>query len=397
MSWVNIFLHWRNILVTELSSVKSIKGQVLDLLRDAGPLPRAELARRLQLSATTITRAVTELEADDVLSEGGALVPAGAGRPGTRLHIQADSCCVASVQIGVGIVHVGIFNALGKRHATTQFEYAADMAPDLVLSHVAQSLKDLLKEFSAGTGLLRGLGVAVPGPVDAAGRRLLVSIRLGWRDVPVADLLEELTGLRVTVEHNVRSMALAEARFGLGRGVGSIAFVYLRSGLGAGLVVRGQPFSGGVHGAIELGHLPVVPKGQVCVCGGTGCIETVLSSTALALQTQRLDIKPEPNALTAIWSASLKRKDAADALDAIVTPLATGLSALMTLLNPERLLLGGALADIPDALFDRIVEATLRGTFPLIRGSIRIERSNLGPDAGLAGAAAVALDHFLYA
>lgn len=381
----------------EFSSLKSTKGQILDLLRDVGPMPRAELARRLQLSATTITRAVTELEADEVLCEGGALAPEGAGRPGTQLHIQADACCVASVQIGIGIVHVGIFNALGERRATTEFHYATDTAPDALLWRVAENVQALRQAFGAGPARLRGLGVAVPGPVDAAGRRLLVSIRLGWRDIAVADRLEEWTGLSVTVEHNVRSMALAEARFGQGRGVVSIAFVYMRSGLGAGLVVQGQPFSGGVHGAIELGHLPVVPHGQTCVCGGTGCIETVLSNSALAMATQRLGIAPEPNALTAIWRASLQRQDAADALDAMVSPLASGLSALMTLLNPERLLLGGALADIPDPLFERIVQATLRGTFPLIRSSIKIERSQLGADAGLAGAAAVALERFLYA
>lgn len=376
---------------------KSIKGQVLALIRDEGPLPRAEVARRLALSPTTITRAVNELETEEVVAEGAVFSSSGAGRPAATLHIRADNCLVGAVQIGVGIVHLGVFNAQGERRAGSQFAYAPDAGAQAVLQRIAQGLHALCGDSGIARKRLRGVGVAVPGPVDAAGRRMLVSIRLDWGNVAMADMLEETIGLPVKIEHNVRSMALAEARFGQGRGLGSVAFVYLRSGLGAGLVVRGQPFSGGVHGAIELGHLPVIDGGAACVCGGRGCIETVLSEDALKSATARLRIEPQPNALSALWTAAQRREDAAQAVDAIVTPLATGLNAISTLLNPELVLLGGALAEIPDAMFERIVQTTWRGAFPLIRQSIRIERSRLGLDAGLPGAATVALDQFLYA
>lgn len=376
---------------------RSIRGHVLALIRDRGPMPRAELARQLALSATTITRTVNELEAGKLLVEGQLLPSAGAGRPATNLHILPEACRVAAVQIGIGIVQIGLFDALGGRIGASRFEHAADASADTVLRQSAAVLEQLCASHGLALGALGGIGVAVPGPVDATGRRMLVSIRLGWRDAPVADTLEALTGLPVRVEHNVRAMALAEARFGRGKGLGSVAFVYLRSGLGAGLVVEGQPFSGGVHGAIELGHLQVIAHGTRCICGGRGCIETVLSDTALRATTRRLRIAPEPNALTALWQAAQRRADAARSVEGIVAPLSTGLSALTTLVNPELVLLGGALADIPDALFERIVESTLEGTFPAIRTSIRIERSQLGADAGLAGGATVALDHFLYA
>lgn len=376
---------------------RSIKGQVLVLIRDEGPLPRAEAARRLALSPTTITRAVNELEAEEVLAEGAMFSSSGAGRPAATLHILADRCLVAAVQIGVGIVHLGIFNAQGERRACSQFGYSPDAGADSLLHRIAQGIDALCAASGIDKKQLRGVGVAVPGPVDAAGRRMLVSIRLKWSNLAIADALEAAIRLPVKVEHNVRSMALAEARFGQGRGLGSVAFVYLRSGLGAGLIVHGQPFSGGVHGAIELGHLPVIRSGAPCVCGGRGCIETVLSEDALKATTTALRIKPQPNALSALWVAAQHREDAAEAVDAIVTPLATGLNAITTLLNPSLVLLGGALAEIPDAMFERIVQTTWRGAFPLIRESIRIERSRLGLDAGLPGAAAVALDQFLYA
>jgi predicted NBD/HSP70 family sugar kinase len=374
----------------------TVRGQVLSLIRDEGPMSRAELARRLDLSPTTITRVVNELDGGKVLAEGQVQAQAGAGRPATTLHIRADSCSVAAVHIGVAMVQLGIFNALGERLATDQFAYTVEDGAPAMLRRVADGLLALAKVNGVAASL-SGIGVAVPGPVDAAGRRMMVSIRLGWRDVPVADTLEALTGIATTVEHNVRAMALAEARYGRGKGLPSVAFVYLRSGLGAGLVVQGQPFSGGVHGAVELGHLQVINDGVPCVCGGRGCIETVMSEAALRTYVKRLRIVPEPNALTAIWSAAQRRQDAAKVIDGIVAPLATGLSALATLLNPQLVLLGGALADIPDALFDQIVQAAWRRALPVVRSSSRIERSQLGADAGLAGGATVALDRFLYA
>lgn len=375
---------------------RSVRGQVLSLIRDEGPMSRAELARRLELSATTITRVVHELDASKVLAEGQALSTFGAGRPGNTLHVRADSCFVAAVQIGVGQVQCGIFNALGEMLATDRFSFDVDAGAAAMLQRVADALRTLSTGLGA-QGKLSGVGVAVPGPVDRAGRRLLVSPRMDWRDVPVADTLEALTGVAVTVEHNVRAMALAETRFGQGKGLSSVAFVYLRAGLGAGLVVRGQPFSGGVHGAIEIGHLQVIEGGAPCVCGGRGCIETVVSEGALRETARRLRITPQPNALTALWQAAQKRTEAAHAIDGIVAPLATGLSALATLLNPELVLLGGELAEIPDALFERIVETCWHRALPVLRTTSRIERSGLGSDAGLVGGATVALDQFLYA
>lgn len=380
-----------------MSEIRSTRGQVLALIRDQGPMPRAELARRLALSATTITRVVNDLEGDRLLAEGQAAAAQGAGRPATQLHIQAANCRVAAVHIGIGNVQLGIFDAVGERLAVDRFAYPVDLAPEQALQRVADALERLYRKAALDPKALLGIGVAVPATVDAAGRRLQTAINLKWKDIPVADILERLTGLAVTVEHNVRSMALAEVRFGQGQGSASLAFVYLRTGLGAGLLVQGQPFSGGVHGAIEIGHLRVIPDGAACVCGGRGCIETVLSEAALRATTQRLGIAPEPNPLSALWLAAAAQPAAAEALEAIVKPLATGLSALATLLNPELVLLGGALADIPDGLFERIVADARRDALPVIQNSIRIERSRLGPDVGLAGAAAVALDRLLYA
>jgi len=374
----------------------SVRGQVLTSLRDSGPLPRIALARELGVSPTTITRVVAQLVEEGVVAEGSSVSPAGFGRPATEVSIKADASIMVGVQIGVGFVQLGLVDLMGTVLHTTGFEYPVEEeAPD-VLDRVGAAVLEIVDAGVADKGVIDGIGIAVPGPVDRAGRRTLLTINLAWRDVAVADQLERLTGLPVTVDHNVRSMAVAEVRFGGGRNSASAAFVYLRTGLGAGLVVEGQPFAGGVHGAIEVGHLQLVDNGVDCVCGGRGCIETVVSESALRRALERVGSDDDRVPLSALWHAAHDSAAAKQELDGVMAPLALGVASIANLLNPEVIFLGGALTQAPSGLFDRLRDDIERGIFPLLRGSIRIERSSLGFNAGVLGAATVALDRFFY-
>jgi predicted NBD/HSP70 family sugar kinase len=378
-----------------LDDVRTVRGTVLSLLRDEGPLPRIEIARRAGVSATTITRAVNQLVDDEIVLEGGSISPSRLGRPATELTIRPESYFVVGVQIGVGFVQLGVLDVLGEQRATRSFSYDVALPATEVVERTAIEIGALIAASGIDRRLVLGVGVAVPGPVDPSGRRMLLPINLSWRDVAVADILESLLDLQVRVEHNVRSMALAEVRFGVGRGLGSVAFVYLRTGLGAGLVVEGQPFSGGVHGAIELGHLQVLDPGEECICGNHGCLETVVSDRALARRVAELGLPATDNPLTAIWNASTPEAEAV--AEQIVTSIAKGLASLVNLLNPELILLGGALAAIPAEMAARIDAATRVGVFPTVRDSIRIQPSTLGMDAGVLGGGTAALDSYFYA
>ena len=376
--------------------IRSVRGVILSLLRDLGPTPRIELARKTGVSPTTITRTMVQLLDDEIVVEGDSISMSKLGRPATALSLKQDAYFVVGVQIGVGFVQLGIIDLLGRQHAGRSFEYDLTEPPDDVLRRVASEIDALVSSNGTDRRLVVGIGVAVPGPVDAAGRRMLLPINLHWRDVAVADALESALGLPVTVEHNVRSMALAETRFGRGRGKGSLAFVYLRTGLGAGLVVQGEPFSGGVHGAIELGHLQVADNGVKCVCGNSGCLETVISEKALRHVAESLGLDGADSPLTRLWEARDVSLGASAALDGIVLSLAKGLSAIANLLNPEMILLGGALAAVPDGFLERVRQETRTAVFPVLRPSLQIDPSSLGMDAGVLGGATVALDTYFY-
>lgn len=377
----------------------SVRGHVLSLLRDRGPMPRISLAREGGLSPTSITRTINLFLEEGLVTEGATVSPKRLGRPATEVALRTDVYFVVGVQIGIGFVQLGLIDVVGTQVASTGFNYPRESSAEDVLQSTADAIRELI---AATPGVepasILGVGVAAPGPVDSAHRTIVLPVNLTWRNAPVADILGRATGYEVVVEHNVRSMALAEARFGGGRGSGSVAFVYLRTGLGAGLVVEGQPFTGGVHGAIEIGHLHTSPENRPCVCGGRGCLETVVSDAALRVTCERLGVAVTTDGpLASLYAAAGHDARAAEAIEVISSQLAIGLSSLGTLLNPKIVFLGGILGDMPAAFIETLREDTRRSLFPLLRESMTFERSSLGLNAGVTGAGTAALDVFFYA
>jgi len=373
------------------------RGQVLAALRDGEGLTRAELSALTDLSGTTITRVVTQLITEGLIVEGEAVSRHPTGRPGTSLAMVASSTHVVGIGIGVGTVTLAVADVLCRLGARAQLDYALDETAASVLGRISTATQHLLASVSVPEAHVRGVGVAVPGPVDVDQRRLLMPTNLPWSDVAVADALESRLGMPVVVEHNVRSMALAAFSWG-GTTGNVVAFVYLRTGLGAGLVVDGQPFQGGVRGAIELGHLHIADTGVRCACGGVGCLETVVSDAAL--RRFLASIGQDPGMMTPLaallTTAEAGHPGALAQAERIVQHLSVGLSALVNLLAPDVILLGGALGSVPDWFLARLQDSTDAVTFPLIRGAVRLQRSALGDDAAVKGAASVALDRLVY-
>ncbi|CAN5397524.1 hypothetical protein BH10ACT7_BH10ACT7_09700 [soil metagenome] len=201
-------------------------------------------------------------------------------------------------------------------------------------------------------------------------------------------------------------MAMGEVRYGLGRGLESLAFVYLRSGVGAGLVLGGSEYRGGTHGAVELGHVRVIPGGVVCKCGGRGCLETVATDSVIRGQLLAAVLGTDQSAVERVlgddwaqWfveSVLSGNESTMRIRDELVDNLASALLNVINLLNPQRIVLGGLLSDISDIVLDPLRKTIPPQVMPLIQDSISIERATFGSEAGLIGAATVALDRYVF-
>ncbi|MGH3947845.1 MAG: ROK family protein [Pseudonocardiaceae bacterium] len=253
------------------------------------------------------------------------------------------------------------------------------------------------------------IGLAVAGFVATDRRTVMYAPHLAWRGAPVADRIGGRSGLPVTLEHDANAAAIAEHRFGAGRGADVMTLVAIGTGIGGALVVDGQIFRGSHGVAPELGHLRLVPGGRACSCGKQGCWERYCSGTALAATVVQLlarhrgrssvlarEVADDPGSLTGRRVAAAAREGdpiARAAMSELARWLGEGLAMVADVYDPEIMVIAGGVSESAPLFLDQAREhyagvLTGAGHRPLAR----IRTAQLGDDAGMVGAAAVARD-----
>ncbi|WP_411151380.1 ROK family protein [Streptomyces sp. A30] len=234
-------------------------------------------------------------------------------------------------------------------------------------------------------------GVAVPGIVDEDRGIAAYSANLGWRDVPLRELLgERLGGVPVALGHDVRTGGLAEGRIGAGKGADRFLFVPLGTGI-AGAIGIGGRVEAGAHGfAGEIGHIVVRPGGTACPCGQRGCLERYASAAAVSETWAAACGDPGADAADCAKAVASGDPDAVRVWQDAVDALADGLVTALTLLDPRTLIIGGGLAESGETLFTPLRHAVQRRiTF---QKPPEIVPAALGDTAGCLGAGLLAWD-----
>jgi predicted NBD/HSP70 family sugar kinase len=367
------------------------EGEILKLLRGEGNLSRAELARRCKLTPPALTRIVGGLIQSGLLREG-AQVKSSLGRPSTGLLLVPDAAYVAGVHLSSDRVEFVVCDLSG--HVLSYKEVQASSGHEPVETSVraaAEIVRLMLAELGLGEADLLGLGVSVPGWIDRDKRSGVVWRQNGWREAAFADLFEQELNCPVVLNHNVAAMALAENLYGSGGGAtereSSFLFLYMRAGLGAGVIVDGRPLHN-QGGAVEIGHIPVETGGRKCECGAFGCLEAYCSESAVISDLGLSDM-PEDNLILA-----LSRDE--EAFDRFIERLSIGVATAVHLFNPEMICFGGHFHNAPDQFLDRMQAALDSRILPPLRSKISLRRSELGQVIGGLGAAASALEELFY-
>ncbi|AZQ40491.1 ROK family protein [Streptomyces cyaneochromogenes] len=235
------------------------------------------------------------------------------------------------------------------------------------------------------------VGVAVPGIVDEEHGIAAYAANLGWRDVPLRQLLtERLGGTPVALGHDVRTGGLAEGRIGAGRGADRFLFVPLGTGIAGAIGIDGR-VEAGAHGfAGEIGHIVVRPEGAPCPCGQRGCLERYASAAAVSEAWAAACGDPEADAADCAKAVASGDPNAVRVWEEAVAALADGLVTALTLLDPRTLIIGGGLAEAGETLFTPLRDAVRRRvTFQKLP---EIVPAALGDTAGCLGAGLLAWD-----
>ncbi|MGV8966488.1 MAG: ROK family protein [Cellulomonas sp.] len=253
----------------------------LDVLIN-GPLSRAELARRLDLSAGSLTRLARPLVDAGLLVEvephnGDARQgDARLGRPEKPLDVVPTSHHFIGIKL-TGDTAYGVLTTLRAETVAAQDLPLTDPAPQAVCAVIAE----LVARLSAHGPTVTAVGISIGGQApDHA--TVLAAPFLHWLDVPLAAMVEELTGLPVVVENDVIALTEAEHWFGAGRGLGRFAVITIGAGVGFSLVIRGHLSRGLDAGLGLVGHVPLDPAGPMCFAGHRGCSTAMLTMPSIA-------------------------------------------------------------------------------------------------------------------
>jgi glucokinase len=246
---------------------------------------------------------------------------------------------------------------------------------------------------AAAAGAVRGVGVASAGPIDVpAGTVSPINITQ-WRRFPVVDRVSEIVGAPVRLGGDGLCMAMGERWRGAGRGAEFLLGMVVSTGVGGGLVLDGAPYDGRTGNAGHVGHVVVDPDGRPCTCGGRGCVETIAAGPRMAqwAREQGWDAPEEADAKELADAAAAGDAIALRAFERSATAVAAMIASVGAVCDVDLVVVGGGVTNAGALLFDPLRAAldTYAG-LEFIR-DLRVVPAELGGDAGLVGAAALAM------
>ena len=374
---------------TNIEHTRSFNRRVvLEAVRRHGPISRAEIARLTSLTAQTVSNIASELQDGGLIrSEGRRRT--GRGQPPVELSINPEGGYTVGLQLDHRRLSGVLVNLAGEVRERTESEIGR-AAPEIALPRMAKTVETLLHRAEVDGGRVLGTGVVMPGPFDVDSLTSVGPTTLpGWRGVDPAGLLSKTIGLPVLVENDATAAALGERLYGAARDLRTFFYLYVGVGLGAGLILDGQPYRGAWGNAGEFGHFVVEPGGRGCFCGNAGCLERYASLHS-AMEAVR-EAGCDAGTIEDLAALAADGHPAMSAwIDSAAGHLRLALNAVENLLDPEAILIGGELPEtISQALIDRLEPLMPSVSARRERSRPRLIKATAGIEATALGAAAL--------
>ncbi len=294
--------------------------------------------------------------------------------------------------------------------------------PDSVLPRIYRAIEQAVDEAALQLEQVAAIGIGVPGPVNSRTGKVFTLPNLsGWSNVPLRDIFIEHYGIPSVVENDGNVAALGEYLFGAGRKCRHVVYLTIGTGIGGGIIANGQLLRGASGVAAELGHMTIDWHGMPCVCGNTGCLESIASGTAIARRANEAIAQGLGGELLP-WAALNSLDDETPHVDELIgesgqpfcidvqgvaraaahgvslaydiindaaTALGIGLVNIIHLFNPEIIVLGGGVTQIGPMLMEPVLRVVQERAFRIPYKDVRIVPAQLGADAGVIGAGAL--------
>ena len=304
------------------------------------------------------------------------------------------------IDVGGTNVKIALVDEGGKIIYSNSVPTYAKMGFEYTVNNIKQSIRDLMKETNTDEKTIEGIGFDFPGQIDYKNGIVKLAPNIpGWVNVPIAKLIEDEFHIPTRVDNDVRCAALGEMNFGAGRGCENFICITVGTGIGSGLVINGKLVRGASNAAGEIGHIKLQAKdGPLCGCGDSGCLEAFASGPAIVAMAQDY-LKGGKSAKFAEMASDgeitpyivAKAAEAGDPVakrifETMGYRIGIGLTSVINLLNPEKVIIGGGVAECGDLLLEPIRKTVKKRAMVIAGETVQIVPAQLGNSAGVIGA-----------
>ena len=303
------------------------------------------------------------------------------------------------VDVGGTNVKVALVDTTGSIVFTDTVPTRAEMGYEYTISNMIKAIQDVIRESKTDMKDIKGIGFGFPGQIDCDNGIVRLAPNIpGWVNIPIADIVSKEFGVPVKVDNDVRCAALAELNYGAGKGATNMICITVGTGIGSGLIVNGKLVRGASNAAGELGHIKLqMEGGPLCGCGDHGCLEAFASGPSIVAMAEEYVRGGKStkyrelakNEITPYYVCEAAKQGdvvAKKIFEIIGNYIGIGLASVVNLLNPEKIVIGGGVADAGEFLFGPIKETLKKRSMPIQGEAVQVVHAELGNTAGVIGA-----------
>jgi len=303
------------------------------------------------------------------------------------------------VDVGGTNIKIALVDRQGEISYSNSIPTRAEMGYEYTISAMKQAITDLMKATNTNKDSIEGIGFGFPGQIDYKNGIVKNAPNIpGWVEVPIAETMQKEFGIPTKVDNDVRCATLGELNFGAGKGCENLICITVGTGIGSGLVINGKLVRGASNAAGELGHIKLnMAGGPLCGCGDFGCLEAYASGPSIVSMAEEYIKGGKSTKFRELADGEITPyivSQAAALGDGVAKRIFTimgehigiGLASVVNLLNPEKIIIGGGVADAGDIIFNPIRETIAKRAMPISASAVEILPAALGNLAGVIGA-----------
>ena len=304
------------------------------------------------------------------------------------------------IDVGGTNIKIALVSSKGEILYSNTIPTRAEMGYVYTVSNIKQAIVDLMSETKSSKNNIEAIGFGFPGQIDYKKGVVRLSTNIpGWNGVEIADIIKTEFGIPAFIDNDVRCATLGELKYGAGKGAENLVCITVGTGIGSGLVLNGKLVRGASNAAGEIGHIKLsMHDGPLCGCGDFGCFEAYASGPSIVAMaedyirggksTKYREMASSAEITPHVVAEAAKQGDpvAIQIFTQIGQYLGIGLSSVVNLLNPEKIIIGGGIAAAGDLLFNPIRETIDKRAMKISKEAVVIVPAELGNTAGVIGA-----------